>query len=95
MVFHRAKPSSAPVDITPGAAARLRLRPEGEADVLARAYAERDAAVEEAEYLREQLRSMQDYLTHVLELERAVMRAERDSLQGELALLEQERRSRD
>lgn len=125
MIFHRAKGAPAPIDIAPGAAARLRLRPArdvvetsrsapdspGEAfaprivaphahesraalDALTRAYADRDRAIEDAEYLREQLRSTQAYLANVLETEGAAGRAERASLLGELALLEGELRTR-
>jgi hypothetical protein len=124
MIHHRAKSSPAPIDIAPGAAARLRLRPALDVEeaprptpvspteapapattapavdvgamsaALARAQAERDAAVEEAAYLREQLQSTHAYLAHVLETERATGFFERASLLNELAVLDEELRAR-
>lgn len=124
MIRRRARADREPIDIAPGAAARLRLRPElavqdelrpvaasrsdataperifapaGESEelgalrvALARAQAERDAAMEDVEFLREQLRGTQSYLGQLLEKERATWTVECAALLGELALLDAE-----
>ena len=58
--------------------------------VLAPLRAERDAALEEVAYLKEQLRSLSAYHTHLLDEERRRMFDERTQLATELASLRQD-----
>lgn len=58
------------------------------------AIAARDAAVELAAFLQERLRSTEAYLTEVVETALADERAERESLLAELALMNQELQER-
>jgi hypothetical protein len=58
--------------------------------VLAPLRAERDAALEEVAYLREQLRSLIAYHTHLLDEERRRMHDERTQVTIELATLREE-----
>lgn len=58
--------------------------------VLAPLRAERDAALEEVAYLEEQLRSVSEYHTHLLDEERRRMFDERTQLTTELASLREE-----
>ena len=57
---------------------------------LAQLRAERDVALEEIAFLKEQLRSMSAYHAHLFEQERAYMHAEHQALLRELALLGEE-----
>lgn len=59
-------------------------------DALTQARAERDVAIEEAEFLQEQLRSSQSYHSHLLE----TAREECASIASELSLLDGELRAR-
>jgi uncharacterized membrane-anchored protein len=58
------------------------------------AEAERDRAVEEATFLREQLRSTQAYLAQLLESELANERADRAALLAEIVVLNDELEAR-
>jgi hypothetical protein len=62
--------------------------------VLGSLRAERDAALEEVAYLREQLRSVSAYHAHQLEEERGRMFDERTQLASELAAMRDELRRR-
>ena len=70
--------------------------PEPVVDPLAQLRAERDAALEEVAFLREQLRSAEAYHQHELARERSRLIEERDAVLRELALLgdELQRRAR-
>lgn len=74
-----------PADPMPDAAALAQLR------------VERDAALEEIVFLKEQIRSVSAYHAHLLEQERARMHAEHQMLLRELAILGEElqRRARE
>jgi hypothetical protein len=61
-----------------------------EDSILASLRAERDAALEEAAYLREQLRSLSAYHIHLLDEERRRMFDERTQLATELVTLREE-----
>lgn len=64
--------------------------PAPEPTVLAQLRAERDAALEEVAYLREQLRSVSEYHTHLLDEERRRMFDERTQLATELASMRED-----
>jgi hypothetical protein len=60
----------------------------------AHAEAARDGALEDAAFLREQLRSTRAYLAYVIEEELAAERAERQALLAEMAVLNEELQAR-
>jgi hypothetical protein len=82
--------TSDPPDLETNAVVQVATAPDGEPSELQRLRVERDAALEELAFLREQMRSMEAFYAHQFELEYARLYAEHRGFLEQLARLSAE-----